>query len=129
MRSPAYPGGAKAMDQFVKDNLVYPDEAIRQKIAGTVSLIADVDYKGNVIKTIVKKGIGFGCDEEASRVVGMMKFESIRYRGMRVVFHKTIQIHFNIPGIQPVNPEISYSYQPAKSNDKPGNLEYTVTLS
>jgi TonB family protein len=126
IRSPSFPGGHKAMDLFVKEHLKYPEEAIRMKIAGTVSVVADVDYKGHVIKTVVKKGIGFGCDEEAARVVSLMQFESLKYRGLRVIFHKTVNIHFHIPGAVPVIPEINYSY---KENDKSGGTvtyQYTI---
>lgn len=125
VRTPSYPGGHKAMDLFVKEHLKYPEEALRHKIAGSVSLIADIDYKGQVIKTVIKNGIGFGCDEEAARVVALMKFESIRLRGMRVVFHKTINIHFHLPGVQPVNPEVTYSYKEGK---KPEQVVYTYQI-
>jgi len=126
MRSPDYPGGHKAMDLFVKENLKYPEEALRMKVSGKVSLVADVDYKGHVIKTVVKMGIGFGCDEEAARVVSLMQFESIKYRGLRVVFHKNVIIHFHLPGVQPINPEITYSYRENKKDDGSVTYEYTI---
>jgi len=128
IRTPSYPGGNAMMDRFVKENMVYPEEAIRNKIAGKVSLAADIDYKGNVTKVQVKKGIGFGCDEEAARIVSLMKFESLRYRGLHVVYHKTLHIHFHLPGVAPVNPEITYSYKENKNSGKPGNGTYEYTL-
>src|SRR5204862_185390 len=81
------------------------------KIAGKVSLVVDIDYKGNITKVVVKNGIGYGCDEEAAKVVSMMKFESLRYRGLHVVYHKTINIHFRLPDVKEINPEITYSYK------------------
>lgn len=124
MRSPSFPGGAGAMDQFVKDQLRYPEEAIRQKISGRVTLIADIDYKGHVIKVMVKKGIGFGCDEEAARIVSLMKFESLKYRGLRVVFHKTININFQLQGAVNINPQVTYSYVENKKEQQPLNIVY-----
>ena len=76
------------------------------------------------IKTVVKKGIGFGCDEEAARVVSLMQFESLRYRGLRVVFHKTINIHFHIPGAQVLNTEVTYTYVENKPKENSGTYIY-----
>lgn len=126
MRSPSFPGGAKAMDTFVKYHLKYPEEAIRMKIAGKVAIVADIDYKGKVIKTVVKKGIGFGCDQEAARVVGMMSFESIKFRGLRVVFHKTITIHFTLPDAPEINPEVTYTYVVEKKNTQEKTYSYKI---
>lgn len=125
MRTPNFPGGPKAMDLFVKEHMKYPEEAIRTKIAGSVVVLADIDYKGHVIKTIVKKGIGYGCDEEAARVVSLMQFEALRYRGLRVVFHKTITLHFKLPGATEINPEITYSYRVTNPEE---NKTYTYRI-
>jgi len=130
IRSPSYPGGNKAMDLFVRENLVYPEEAIRMKITGKVSIMADIDHKGKVIKTVVKKGIGFGCDEEAARVVSLMQFEGLHYRGLRVVFHKTINISFTLPGspkgAEPETPGFTYSYKENQDPGKPVTYQYTI---
>jgi TonB family protein len=96
IKQPNYPGGNKAMEEFIKKNLRYPEEALQQKIEGTVAVEIDIDVFGMVIASKVKHGIGLGCDEEAIRLVGMLQFEKKKYKGMYVVFHKTINIHFRL---------------------------------
>lgn len=91
-----YEGGAKAMDEHVKQHLVYPKLAFENKIEGTVHLFLDIDHKGNVVKAKVVSGIGHGCDEEAVRVVKLMKFKVEKIRNMHVVHHHRLQIHFRL---------------------------------
>lgn len=117
IKRPVYPGGVKALSEFIKSNLKYPEEALKNKVEGTVLVNYDVDIFGDVISTKVKHGIGFGCDEEACRVVGLIKYPKKKYQGMRVVFHMNIGIHFRLnEASKPVPQEtkIVYSYVEGK---------------
>ncbi|MFZ4543968.1 MAG: energy transducer TonB [Saprospiraceae bacterium] len=121
-----YEGGNKAMDEHVKANLVYPPLAIEKKIEGTVHLFLDIDNKGNVIKVKVISGIGHGCDEEAVRVVKLMKFKVEKIRNMHVIHHQKLQIHFrlgketkstielpnSIPQATPTENNVVYNFTP-----------------
>ncbi|MEO8085400.1 MAG: energy transducer TonB [Bacteroidota bacterium] len=110
IKQPNYPGGNKAMDEFIKKHLRYPDEALENKIEGTVAVEIDIDVFGKVSAAKVKHGIGYGCDEEATRLVLLLQFDKKRYKGMHVVFHKTINIHFRMhEASKPV--EFSYQYK------------------
>lgn len=110
IKQPIYPGGNKAMDEFIKTHLRYPDEAIENKIEGTVAVEVDIDVFGKVSAAKVKHGIGYGCDEEATRLVRLLQFDKKRYKGLHVVFHKTINIHFRMhEASKPV--EFSYQYK------------------
>ena len=113
---PKYPGGKKALDEFVRANLVYPEDAVKQRTEGTVSVNYDVDVFGRVHDAKVTHGIGHGCDEEALRVVNLLRYEKKTYRKLRVTHHQTIHIHFRLPGA-PVKEEqkeikINYEYKP-----------------
>jgi TonB family protein len=113
IKNPIYPGGKTALDEFVKSNLRYPEEAINNKVEGTVSIEYDVDVFGNVIATRLKHGIGYGCDEEAIRIVNLLKYPKKRYQGLRVVFHMTINIHFHLTQASkpvPQEQKIVYTY-------------------
>ena len=69
----AFPGGEKALDKFLADNLVYPDDAIDHGIEGTVYVNLIVDEKGNIIQAnIDSKRIGYGLETEVLRVVKLM---------------------------------------------------------
>lgn len=84
------------MREFIDANIHYPDEAIKHGIGGTVALMFDVDKNGKVSNVKVKHGIGYGCDEEALRLVKMLKYSSTKNRGLFVVFHETMNINFNL---------------------------------
>lgn len=57
----------------------------------------DIDFKGNVVDAKILAGLGHGCDEEALRLVKLLKFDVQKTRGLRVLYHKNIQIHFRLP--------------------------------
>ena len=98
------------MDEFIKKHLRYPEEAMENKIEGTVAVEVDIDVFGKVSGAKVKHGIGYGCDEEATRLVQLLQFDKKRYKGMHVVFHKTINIHFRLhEASKPI--ELSYQYK------------------
>jgi len=114
IKPPTYPGGKKALDEFIKANLKYPEEALKNKVEGTVAVEYDVDAFGKVIATRLKHGIGYGCDEEAIRITQMLKYPKKKYQGLRVVFHMTININFRIhsasPPPKPQEQKIVYNY-------------------
>ena len=114
---PIYPGGQKAMNEFVRSNLRYPDEALQNKIEGSVTVEYDVNVFGEVISTKVTHGIGYGCDEEACRIVSLLKYPKHKYKGLFVVFHMKINIHFRIHSASkpvPQEQKIVYHFIPKK---------------
>ena len=46
------------MKKFIGSNLRYPEEALKNKIEGTVYLRYDIDHQGTVTDAKVVKGIG-----------------------------------------------------------------------
>ena len=98
IKKPVYPGGRKAMDAFIKENLKYPKKALEKKTQGTVAVVIDIDGNGHVLRGRVKKSLGHGCDEEALRVCKLLKFKTAEKRkNRRITFHRTINIHFRLP--------------------------------
>jgi TonB family protein len=132
IKQPNYPGGNKALDEFIKQNLRYPEEAMKNKVEGTVSVDIDIDVQGRVTSTKVKHGIGYGCDEEARRLAGLLQFEKKKYRGLRVIFHRNINIHFKLHDASPVqsqeggNVQVAYQYK-EKPKSK-GGESYTYNI-
>jgi len=123
IQQPVYPGGNKAMDEFIKKNLQYPEEAMQQKIEGTVAVELDIDVFGTISSAKVKHGIGHGCDEEAIRLVKLLKFQKKKYKGLFVMFHKTINIHFRLhEASKPV--QFSYQYK-----EKPSGNTFNYTIN
>lgn len=69
---PEFPGGERAMMEFVAKNVQYPKEAIEKEIAGRVLVSFIVEKDGSINEVKVMKGIGGGCNEEAVRVISAM---------------------------------------------------------
>ena len=75
IKQPWFEGGLKAMKQFVAENLRYPQEALEQRLEGTVSVRYDIDHKGNVVDAkIIGHALGHGFEEEAIRLVMSITF-------------------------------------------------------
>ncbi len=70
---PEFPGGEQAFAKYLSKNLKYPSQASRAGIQGKVFVQFTVGSDGKIENAAAVKGIGFGCDEEAVRVVKLMK--------------------------------------------------------
>ena len=96
IKQPTYPGGVDELNKFITSNLKYPQEAIDNNIQGTVSVDFDIDVFGKIILTKIKHGIGYGCDEEAVRLVKLLQFSKRKYQGVHVIFHRNLNINFKL---------------------------------
>lgn len=128
---PEYPGGKEQFKQFVKKHLKYPREALDNKIEGLVLLNAEVSHRGDVSNVKVEKGIGYGCDEEASRILGLMKFGGVKNRGVKVKTTKRFKINFKLPG--KTSHPITYSFKETKKDitkpeGKSSGYSYTINI-
>ena len=130
VHKPEYPGGKEYFKKFLKENLVYPKEALEHQIEGTVFLAAEVNDLGEVLQVNVEKGIGYGCDEEAMRLVKMMKYGKVTNRGLRVKTWKKLRINFRLADHQSKRFSYQYSVKEKKSTpSKPDNhYQYTISL-
>ena len=94
---PQYPGGEKAMMNFIANNIKYPRKALEEGVEGRVIVKFVVDKEGNVVDAKVIKGIGHGCDEEALRVINSMpKWKPGKQRGKPVEVYYTLPIVFKL---------------------------------
>lgn len=93
---PEFNGGQTALEAFLAKNLVYPIKAKENGISGTVYLSFKVDLKGRISDIRILRGIGYGCDEEAIRVIKLTsgKWKPGRQNGMPCNVSMTIPIIF-----------------------------------
>lgn len=92
---PVFPGGEAAMRKYLADNLVYPMQARRDEVSGTVHVSFVVNTDGAVVDVKLVRGVGSGCSEEALRVVrAMPKWKSGRHNGHSVRVKMTIPVKF-----------------------------------
>ncbi len=131
---PKYPGGKPGFQEFIRKNLRYPPEAIENKIEGAVHVTYRVDGLGNVIEAEVTHGLGYGCDEEALRVIRLLKYEKAKNRGLRVTASMKTRINFKLPEAIPV--QFEYEVKPVPKPKSPvppakpvsGNQSYDYTI-
>lgn len=64
-----YPGGNSAWMKHVKEKLNYPIEAKKKDIFGNVVLGFIVTKEGKIANISVLRSLGFGCDQEAIRLL------------------------------------------------------------
>jgi protein TonB len=69
---PAFPGGPAAFAQYMRRTLQYPDAALAASISGKVYVRFTVSEDGRLLDPEVIKGIGYGLDQEALRLVRLM---------------------------------------------------------
>ncbi len=94
---PSFMGGNSEMYKFLGKNLKYPSAAQRANIQGKVFLSFIVEKDGSITDIETMKGIGFGCDEEAMRVVKLMpKWIAGKQNGRNVRVKFTIPVFFKL---------------------------------
>jgi protein TonB len=131
---PTYPGGKKAYQEFIRMNLRYPDEALAAKVEGRVNLSFEVNDNGDVFNIQVMNSLGYGCDEEAVRLVSLLKYDKVKNRGVRVKSTIKTAIEFRI---NPAPAGMNYQYvitpTPPKKEEPPkkdsGGEVYGYTIS
>jgi protein TonB len=87
-----FPGGEEARITFLQKNIKYPALARENGIEGRVYVTFVVGPDGSIRDVKVLRGIGGGCDEEATRVVKMMPpFKPAKQNG------RPVNVQFNMP--------------------------------
>jgi TonB family protein len=111
IKKPTYEGGNAALRKFITKNLRYPKSALASKIEGTVVIKFSISHNGEVVDARVISGLGHGCDEEALRIVRLLKFSVPKIRRVKVLYHKDIKINFRLPKAKAASTNITYTYQ------------------
>ena len=94
---PGFRGGEQKLFEFIGNNVVYPQEAKEAGIEGKVFVEFYIEGDGTVCDAKVLRGIGYGCDEEALRVIGLMpKWYPGKQRGKAVRVRYTLPVTFKL---------------------------------
>ena len=121
---PSFPGGYKALQEFIEKEKKYPDEALKKREAGTVYVVFTVDTLGNVVHPKVATSVSPSLDREALRIVRKMpKWIPSREGGKNINMDFTLIIRFSAPPL-PLDPE-EHVYR-LICNDLPKELEPPV---
>ena len=91
-QQPEFPGGMAALGQFLGKNIRYPAAASRANVSGRVFVSFVVNTDGQIYDVQVLKGLGFGTDEEAIRVIkAMPKWKPGKQSG------RPVRVKYNLP--------------------------------
>jgi protein TonB len=91
-KNPSFPGGHEAINAYMMENMSYPDSAKIMGVEGTVYLQFVVETDGSITNIKILRDIGYGCAEEAVRLVkSMPKWNPGTHRG------KAVRVRYNCP--------------------------------
>lgn len=62
--------------------IIYPKAALENSISGKVLVQFTITEEGNIKDIFVVDGIGFGCDEEAKRIISLAKYKNYMGRAI-----------------------------------------------
>lgn len=92
-KNPEFKGGLSGLAMFLTQNIKYPAQASRNNISGKVYLTFVVCEDGSLCDYEILKGIGWGCDEEALRVVKEMSGKW----NPGLQYGKKVRVKYNMP--------------------------------
>ena len=116
-------GGKKAYQEFLTQHLVYPKEALENKIEGIAHIKCEISDRGKVLKAESIHKLGYGIDEEAERISLLMPFEDTTERGLKIKHTRTIRVPFILPKQSVL--QINYQSTQIKEEKK---TSYTYTI-
>ena len=98
---PQFPGGQLALMEWIKQNKVYPQEAIDKGIEGRVIVKFTVEEDGTVTNGKIVRGVDPLLDKEALRLVSIMpKWKPARLDDKDIRTFYTLPITFKLPKSQ-----------------------------
>ena len=94
-QSAKFQDGYNSIIKFVQENIKFPAEAKENNVHGKLMLSVVVEKDGSLSDIKIKKGLGYGLDEEIVRIIKMMpKWQPAQHKGKPVRQSQTILIPF-----------------------------------
>lgn len=92
---PSFPGGEKALMQYIKDNTYYPEEMCEGAAQGRVMVGFVINEDGSISDVKVLRSLTPECDEVAVKIVkGMPKWNPGKQNGKAVKTKYTVPVSF-----------------------------------
>ncbi len=91
--NPSFPGGMQEMVTFLREHIVYPEEARKAGTQGTVFVTFVVKADGKISDVQIAQGVTPELDNEAKRVVEIMP----DWEPGRLECGKAVNVKFNLP--------------------------------
>jgi protein TonB len=94
-QSAKFQDGYNSIIKFVQENIKFPAEAQENNVHGKLMVSVVVEKDGSLSDIKIKKGLGYGLDEEIVRIIKMMpKWQPAQHKGKTVRQSQTIMIPF-----------------------------------
>ena len=94
-QSAKFQDGYNSIIKFVQENIKFPAEAKENNVHGRLMVSVVVEKDGSLSDIKIKKGLGYGLDEEIVRIIKMMpKWQPAQHNGKTVRQSQTILIPF-----------------------------------
>ncbi len=89
-----FPNGLDAFRAKIASEINYPETAMEKNVQGTVQVEFVVDTEGYISNLRIKESVGYGCDEEAVRVLNKLK--KIKWKPAKIS-SKPVNSYYSIP--------------------------------
>jgi TonB family protein len=89
-------GGERLLKEFIQEEMVYPEEAMKDKKEGIVELSFLVNKKGSISNIKVEKSVADQVDKEAIRILKKILWHPATKIGKPIAFGHSIKIKFKI---------------------------------
>lgn len=96
---PEFPGGEKALINYITEKTIYPQSAIKDSISGLVTLVFVIDIDGSTKHFKFYKRVCDDIDNECIRVINEMpkwKPGSNVFRAKKGLYRKIIPVYYHI---------------------------------
>ncbi len=96
---PTFKGGVEKLGIFIQKHLKYPKLAYDSNIQGTVKVKFKIKANTKVDSVRIEKGLGYGCDEEAIRLIKLTnkKWKPASIEGKKLSTSVIYNIKFSLP--------------------------------
>lgn len=90
---PEFEGGLPGITRFIQSKVRYPEIAVGEGKTGTVFVKFVVDETGKVSNLNLLNSLGYGLDDEALRVVGLLP----KFKKPGMVKGKPVKVYYQLP--------------------------------
>ncbi|RLD54237.1 MAG: hypothetical protein DRJ05_15060, partial [Bacteroidetes bacterium] len=102
--------GKQLLKEFIREEMVYPEIALKKKIEGTVELSFIVEPDGSTGNLNVAASVSPQIDEEAIRIFKKVLWNPATELGKPVAMIQTLDIKFNIKKYKKLIKDRGYDY-------------------
>jgi len=89
-------GGKEELKRFIDEQLIYPEEELKNKIEGTVTIKFICDEKGKIKQYSIAKGVSKNIDNEAIRLFKLLLWHPAIKQSETVAYETSINFPFLI---------------------------------